>query len=90
MTPAVAIPPAPAGAGTAEARAGAGVAVVGVGSVLTGDDALGPTAVALLRAGRELPDSVYLLDAGTPGSDLASHVAGRRATLPPGEGRRRP
>lgn len=57
------------------------VAVVGLGSVLTGDDALGPTAVALLRASWETPPGVLVLDAGTPGTDLASHIGGCRALV---------
>lgn len=50
------------------------VAVVGIGNVLTGDDALGPTVVRTLEAAWELPPGVEVLDAGTPGMDLVALV----------------
>lgn len=53
-------------------------AVLGIGNVLLGDDAVGPYVVALLAAGWKFPDDLALLDAGTPGIDLADYLAGRR------------
>lgn len=44
--------------------------MLGVGNVLTGDDALGPTVVRTLEAGWTVPPGVEVLDAGTPGMDL--------------------
>jgi hydrogenase maturation protease len=72
----------PGDAGTSrEGGAGPSVAVVGVGNVLTGDDALGPTVVRHLEATYELGEGVTVLDAGTPGADLAAHVAGLDALV---------
>ncbi len=45
--------------------------IIGLGNVLMGDDALGPHSVALLASRWEWPDSVALLDLGTPGPELA-------------------
>jgi hydrogenase maturation protease len=53
------------------------VSVIGIGNVLTGDDAVGPTVVREIEARYELPDDVEVIDAGTPGSDLTVLVAGR-------------
>jgi hydrogenase maturation protease len=49
--------------------------VVGMGNVLTGDDALGPTVVRMLDALWTLPPYVETVDAGTPGMDLAGLLA---------------
>jgi hydrogenase maturation protease len=57
------------------------VAVVGIGNVLLGDDAFGPTVLAVLAARWDIPDSVELIDAGTPGLDLASLLCGREAVV---------
>jgi len=51
------------------------IAVVGMGNVLTGDDALGPTVVRWLDALFEMPPGVEVVDAGTPGMDLAGLLA---------------
>lgn len=53
-------------------------AVLGIGNVLLGDDAFGPYVVAELLAGWELPEGLMVLDAGTPGIDLADYLACRR------------
>jgi hydrogenase maturation protease len=70
------------------------VLVLGLGSVLMGDDAVGPWAMRLLEAGYAFPPAVTLLDAGTPGPEVAHYVAGldalvvidsvRHRQLPPG------
>jgi len=73
------------------------VAVVGIGNVLNGDDGLGPYAVRVLEATWELPPEVEVVDAGTPGADLAALLEGVWAAVivdavsakgPPGELRR--
>ena len=53
------------------------VGVFGIGNVLMGDDALGPTAVAYLAAGFELSAEVHVEDLGTPGLDMHPHLAQR-------------
>lgn len=50
------------------------IGVVGLGSVLMGDDGLGPYAVELLAAHWLLPPEVTVLDAGTPGPDLGDYL----------------
>jgi hydrogenase maturation protease len=50
------------------------VGVLGLGSVLMGDDGLGPYAVELLAAHWRLPPEVSVLDAGTPGPDLGDYL----------------
>ena len=50
------------------------VVVLGIGNVLMGDDALGPHVIEALLAGYRFHDSVRVLDAGTPGLDLAPFV----------------
>lgn len=57
------------------------VLVLGLGSVLMGDDAVGPWAMRLLEAGYEFPPDVTLMDAGTPGPELAHYVAGLDALV---------
>lgn len=57
------------------------VTVLGLGNVLTGDDAVGPTVVRTLEAGWEVPEGVDLVDAGTPGMDLASLLADSDAAI---------
>jgi hydrogenase maturation protease len=57
------------------------VLVLGLGSVLMGDDAVGPWALRLLEAGFAFPPEVTLLDAGTPGPELAHYVAGLDALV---------
>ena len=56
-------------------------AVLGLGNVLMGDDALGPTVIARLRAGYALPQDVEVEDLGTPGLDLHPHLSGRDALI---------
>ena len=53
------------------------IGVFGLGNVLMGDDALGPTVLAGLMAGFDFPDAVHVEDLGTPGLDLHPHFAGR-------------
>jgi len=57
------------------------IAVIGIGNVLLGDDGVGPYIIELLRAGWQLPDDVALVDAGTPGLDLANYLLGREIAI---------
>ena len=54
------------------------IGVFGLGNVLMGDDALGPTVIAGLQAGFDFPPGVHVEDLGTPGLDLHPHFAGRK------------
>ncbi len=55
--------------------------IAGIGNVLMGDDAAGPAAVAHLEARYTFPDGVKVADLGTPGMDLALHLAGVRTVV---------
>ena len=59
----------------------ANVAVLGLGNVLMGDDALGPTVIKVLEAEYEFPQGVSVQDLGTPGLDLTPYLAGLRAVI---------
>jgi hydrogenase maturation protease len=59
----------------------ANVAVLGLGNVLMGDDALGPTVVKVLEAEYEFPPGVSVQDLGTPGLDLTPYLAGVTALI---------
>jgi hydrogenase maturation protease len=56
------------------ANGGRRIGILGLGSVLMGDDGLGPYAVELLAAHWRLPPEVSVLDAGTPGPDLGDYL----------------
>jgi hydrogenase maturation protease len=57
------------------------IAVIGIGNVLTGDDAVGPTVVKLLEAAYEAHEDVLVVDAGTPGFELTTFLAGLEAVV---------
>jgi hydrogenase maturation protease len=57
------------------------ITVIGIGNVLLGDDGFGPTVIELLAAGWEMPEEVELVDAGTPGLDLAHRLVGRETVF---------
>ncbi len=57
------------------------VAIIGIGNVLTGDDAVGPHVVRVVEARYELPETVQVIDAGTPGYDLTAFLVGLDAAL---------
>jgi len=59
----------------------ANVAVLGLGNVLIGDDALGPTVIKVLEAEYEFPRGVSVQDLGTPGLDLTPYLAGVAAVI---------
>lgn len=52
------------------------IAVFGIGNLLRSDDAFGPRVIERIDALGIMPSSVRVADLGTPGLDLASHVAG--------------
>jgi hydrogenase maturation protease len=56
-------------------------AVIGIGNVLTGDDAIGPWVVKVLEARYTIPDDVMVMDAGTPGYDLTAIIAGLEGVI---------
>lgn len=49
-------------------------AVYGIGNVLIGDDAVGPTVARTLQASWSLDPRVFVDDLGTPSLDLTDHV----------------
>lgn len=51
------------------------ITVIGIGNVLEGDDALGPTVVRLFEAAYAVPEDVSVVDGGTPGLDLTAYMA---------------
>jgi hydrogenase maturation protease len=55
--------------------------VLGLGNVLMGDDAFGPSVIAALEAGYEFPPAVDLMDGGTPGLNLAPVLMDRGALI---------
>ncbi len=55
--------------------------ILGLGNVLMGDDALGPFTVRMLDAEYEFGPGVLVVDAGTPGLDLAPLIMGARALI---------
>lgn len=57
------------------------VTVMGLGSVLMGDDALGPFVIRRLLAAYEFNSDVALLDLGTPGIELSPYIAGQKALV---------
>ena len=57
------------------------IAIYGIGNVLVGDDAVGPTVINLLDALWEFPEGVIVEDLGTPSLDLAGRLAGLDAVI---------
>jgi hydrogenase maturation protease len=57
------------------------IAVIGIGNVLTGDDAVGPHVVRVVEARYALPADVQVIDAGTPGYDLTAFLVGLDAAI---------
>lgn len=55
--------------------------IAGIGNVLMGDDAIGPTVVAHLQARFAFGPGVKVADLGMPGLDLALHLAGVRTVV---------
>ncbi len=57
------------------------ITIGGVGSVLLGDDAVGPYIVGLLEASYCFDEGVTVADLGTPGLDLVAHLSGIDALI---------
>ena len=52
------------------------ITIGGIGSVLLGDDGVGPYVVGMLEAGYRFEENVTVADLGTPGLDLVAHLSG--------------
>jgi hydrogenase maturation protease len=57
------------------------VGVFGIGNVLMGDDAVGPTVVTMLDALWEFPEGVEIHDVGTPSLDFAGRLSDYDAAI---------
>jgi hydrogenase maturation protease len=55
--------------------------VLGLGNVLMGDDAFGPSVIAALQAEYAFPPAVDVMDGGTPGLNLAPVLMDRGAVI---------
>ena len=53
----------------------------GIGNVLLGDDAVGPSVVRFLEARYTFGDDVQIVDLGTPALDLTHQIADRHALI---------
>lgn len=52
------------------------ITIGGIGSVLLGDDGVGPYVAGVLEAEYGFEDGVSVVDMGTPGLDLVAHLSG--------------
>jgi hydrogenase maturation protease len=52
------------------------ISVIGIGNVLEGDDAVGPTVVRVFEARYDAGEEVTVIDGGTPGLDLTAYMMG--------------
>ena len=57
------------------------ILVAGIGSVLLGDDGVGPYVARLLQANYVFDEGVEVEDLGTPALDLIDHIAGLDALI---------
>lgn len=57
------------------------ITIGGIGSVLLGDDGVGPYVAGMLEAGYNFDESVTVADLGTPGLDLVAHLSGIDALI---------
>ena len=57
------------------------IGVFGIGNVLMGDDAFGPTVVTRIEALWSLPENVTVADLGTPSLDLAARLSDLDAAI---------
>lgn len=57
------------------------IVIGGIGSVLLGDDGVGPHVIRLLEANYCFDESVSVVDLGTPGLDLVAHLSGIDAVI---------
>ncbi len=57
------------------------IAIFGIGNVLIGDDAVGPTIIGHLESHYDFPPNVFIEDLGTPSLDLAARMGGHDAVI---------
>lgn len=57
------------------------IVIGGIGSVLLGDDGVGPYVAGMLEAGYRFGKGVTVADLGTPGLDLVAHLSGVDAVI---------
>ena len=57
------------------------ILIAGIGSVLLGDDGIGPYVLRLLQANYVFDEGIELEDLGTPALDLIDHIAGLDALI---------
>lgn len=57
------------------------IRILGVGNVLCTDDGLGPYAIQALEAQFEFPESVEVIDVGTPGLDFTPYLSDARMVI---------
>ncbi len=57
------------------------ITIGGIGSVLLGDDGIGPCVAGMLEASYRFDDNVTVVDLGTPGLDLVAHLSGIDALI---------
>jgi len=57
------------------------ITIGGIGSVLLGDDGIGPYVVRMLEAHYRFDEGVTVSDLGTPGLDLVAHLSGQDALI---------
>lgn len=57
------------------------ITIGGVGSVLLGDDGVGPYVVGMLEASYRFAEGATVADLGTPGLDLVAHLSGIDALI---------
>jgi len=57
------------------------IAIFGIGNVLIGDDAVGPTIIRYLESHYEFPSDVFIEDLGTPSLDMAARMGGHDVVI---------
>jgi len=57
------------------------ITIGGIGSVLLGDDGIGPYVAGMLEAQYGFEEGVTVVDLGTPGLDLVAHLSGIDAAI---------
>jgi hydrogenase maturation protease len=57
------------------------IRVLGLGNVLMGDDAFGPSVIEAFTAAYDVPANVSVIDLGTPGLELAPFLMGADAVI---------
>ncbi len=57
------------------------ITIGGIGSVLLGDDGVGPFVAGMLESGYRFDNNVIVSDLGTPGLDLVAHLSGIDALI---------